>query len=127
MKDPADRFQTCEELIASLQGQPIATAGFARAGGPPTPARPTTAAPPAIASQPTTPINSPSVERRARPRSERGIADRSPQLRAHSASPLVWAPLAVLVRGGGAFFYVRSKAGAESPAAKSDSSATDTT
>jgi len=126
MKDPADRFQTCEELIASLQGQPIATAGFARAGGPPTPARPT-AAPPPIASQPTTPINSPSVERRARPRSERGIADRSPVMRGDSTSPFVWAALAALVLGGGAFFYVRSKAGAESPAAKSDSSATDTT
>src|SRR4029077_1770228 len=42
-------------------------------------------------------------------------------------SPLVWAALAALVLGGGAFFYVRSKAGAESPAAKSDSSAADTT
>ena len=27
MKDPADRFQSCEELVASIQGQPIAAAG----------------------------------------------------------------------------------------------------
>src|ERR687897_394788 len=31
MKDPADRFQSCEELVASLQGQPIAAAGSVRA------------------------------------------------------------------------------------------------
>ncbi|HEX9053922.1 MAG TPA: serine/threonine-protein kinase, partial [Gemmatimonadales bacterium] len=66
MKDPADRFQTCEELIASLQGQPIATSGFLRVAAGSTPARATVppaaaaasaAAAPAIASQPTTPIN----------------------------------------------------------------------
>src|ERR671910_477902 len=31
MKDPADRYQSCEELVASLQGQPIAAAGSVRA------------------------------------------------------------------------------------------------
>ena len=31
MKDPADRFQSCEELVASIQGQPIAAAGSVRA------------------------------------------------------------------------------------------------
>src|SRR6266498_2803449 len=31
MKEPADRFQTCEELIASLQGQPMANAGSFKA------------------------------------------------------------------------------------------------
>src|SRR4029453_17402518 len=27
MKEPAERFQSCEELLAALQGQPIATIG----------------------------------------------------------------------------------------------------
>ena len=27
MKDPADRFQSCEELVASIQGQPTAAPG----------------------------------------------------------------------------------------------------
>ena len=31
MKDPFDRFQTCEELIGSFQGQPIAAPGALRA------------------------------------------------------------------------------------------------
>ena len=30
-KDPEDRFQNCEELVAALQGQPIAAAGSVRA------------------------------------------------------------------------------------------------
>src|SRR6478735_9130891 len=31
MKDPAERYQSCEELVASIQGQPIAAAGSVRA------------------------------------------------------------------------------------------------
>ena len=31
MKDPADRYQSCEELVASIQGQPIAAPGAVRA------------------------------------------------------------------------------------------------
>ena len=31
MKDPADRFQSCEELVASIQGQPTAAPGAVRA------------------------------------------------------------------------------------------------
>jgi serine/threonine protein kinase len=135
MKDPADRFQTCEELIASLQGQPIATSGFLRSRTGPAPARatapPAAAAPaapvPPIASQPTTPINSPSVERRARPRPERGIADRSPVMRRKKSSPFAWVALLLIAAGGGAFFYFRTRAGAESPAVRSDSTAADTT
>ncbi|MGE5687270.1 MAG: protein kinase domain-containing protein [Gemmatimonadota bacterium] len=135
MKDPADRFQTCEELIASLQGQPIATSGFLRVAAGSTPARATVppaaaaasaAAAPAIASQPTTPINSPSVERRARPRPERGIADRSPVMRRKKSSPFAWVALLLIAAGGGAFFYFRARAGAETPAVRSDSTAADT-
>jgi len=130
MKDPADRFQTCEELIASLQGQPIATAGFVRSSVTPRPSTaipPRPAAPPAIASQPTTPINSPSVERRSMPRPERRMAERSPVMRREKSSPFVWAAVAVVVLGAGAFFYVRSRAGAETPGTTRDSTAADTT
>src|ERR671924_3771 len=74
MKDPFDRFQTCEELIASFQGQPIAAPGAVRnsvstyvgaaavatgsavvGGG---------SSLPPIVSQPTTPLDSPLVNRR---------------------------------------------------------------
>src|SRR4029079_3681146 len=68
MKDPADRFQSCEELVASIQGQPTAAPGAVRVsaaagamvGGrasTPTVASPSGGIPP-IVSQPTTPIDS---------------------------------------------------------------------
>src|SRR5918992_1594372 len=75
MKDPADRFQSCEELVASLQGQPIAAAGSVRAsvatagvvaataGGSGVPS-PGLGGPALIVSQPTTPLESPLVNRR---------------------------------------------------------------
>jgi len=113
MKEPADRFQTCEELIASLQGQPTANPGSLRASAQGGRASGT----PAIASQPTTPINSPSVERRARPRPERGIADRSPVLRRESSSGLVWVLPVLALLGAGGFFYFKSKGAAEAPGA----------
>jgi serine/threonine protein kinase len=112
MKEPADRFQACEELIASLQGQPTAGPGSFKAAQPGR-----SSAPPAIASQPTTPINSPSVERRARPRPERGIADRSPVMRKSSGSPVLWILLLVGMLGAGGFFYFRSISGDSTPAA----------
>ena len=64
MKDPADRFQSCEELVASIQGQPTAAPGavrVSRGGGDgrrpvsaPTVPSPSGGVPP-IVSQPTTP------------------------------------------------------------------------
>jgi eukaryotic-like serine/threonine-protein kinase len=119
MKEPADRFQACEELIASLQGQPTANAGAFKATQP---GRSTGT--PAIASQPTTPINSPSVERRARPRPERGIADRSPVMRQSSGSPVLGILLLMGVLGAGGFFYYRSMSGGAAPAAASSKDST---
>ena len=79
MKDPFDRFQTCEELIASFQGQPIAAPGACGERGHLIPSRATAAAGagaasglsgaglPPIVSQPTTPLDSPLVNRRLTP------------------------------------------------------------
>src|SRR6185503_18966727 len=79
MKDPADRFQSCEELVASIQGQPTAAPGTVRAssaaamvGGGGRTSAPTVPSPiggmSPMVSQPTTPIESPLVNRRTTPR-----------------------------------------------------------
>jgi serine/threonine protein kinase len=123
MKDPFDRFQTCEELIASFQGQPIAAPGAVRtsvatfvgaaavatgagvgAGG----------GLPPIVSQPTTPLDSPLVNRRLSPLERREIprrvADRSVAMRTKSSSwAWLWLMLAILGGGGGAFYYYQAR------------------
>ncbi len=105
MKDPADRFQSCEELVAALQGQPIAVGMM----------RPSSAAPAvaAIASQPTTPINSPAVDRRhvteRRDSPSRRVADRSVALRHRRNRTWPWVLLAVLGGGGGALYYYAAR------------------
>ncbi len=124
MKDPADRFQSCEELVASIQGQPTAAPGTVRASaaavtvGGRTSAGATMPSPvgglPPIVSQPTTPIESPLVNRRATPRERRDaprrVADRSLAMRqgAGSSWGWIWLVLAVLGGSGGAFYYYRS-------------------
>jgi serine/threonine protein kinase len=125
MKDPADRFQSCEELVASIQGQPTAAPGTVRAsaatamvsgartGGGATVPSPVGGLPP-IVSQPTTPIESPLVNRRATPLERRDVprrvADRSLAMRGGSGSSWawLWLVLAVLGGGGGAFYYYKS-------------------
>src|SRR5690242_19124108 len=126
MKDPADRFQSCEELVASIQGQPTAAPGTVRAstaaavvggartgGGAATVPSPVGGLPP-IVSQPTTPIESPLVNRRATPRERRDlprrVADRSLAMRGGSGSSWawLWLVLAVVGGGGGAFYYYKS-------------------
>jgi serine/threonine protein kinase len=122
MKDPADRFQSCEELVASIQGQPTAAPGTVRAsmaaavaGGRTSAATvpsPVGGLPP-IVSQPTTPIESPLVNRRATPRERRDlprrVADRSLAMRGGSGSwAWLWLVVAVLGGGGGAFYYYKS-------------------
>jgi serine/threonine-protein kinase len=145
MKDPADRYQSCEELVASIQGQPTAAPGAVRAsaaagamvGGrasTPRVASPSGGIPP-IVSQPTTPIDSPLVNRRATPLERRDlprrVADRSLAMRGGPGSSWawLWVVLAVLGGGGGAFYYYKSRGFAPGIGAEADSaaSAADTT
>jgi serine/threonine protein kinase len=123
MKDPADRFQSCEELVASIQGQPTAAPGAMRlsaaaasvssGSGAATVPSPIGGMSPLIVSQATTPLDSPIVDRRAVPRSaqdgSRRVADRSLAMRGSGSSwGWLWIVLAVLGGGGGAFYYYSS-------------------
>jgi serine/threonine protein kinase len=120
MKDPFDRFQSCEELIASFQGQPIAAPGAVRSSiatfAPATAAVAGAGASiggsglPPIVSQPTTPLDSPLVNRRLTPRERRElprrVADRSVAMRHTSSSKSwLWILLAIVGGAGGAFYY----------------------
>jgi serine/threonine protein kinase len=120
MKDPFDRFQSCEELIASFQGQPIAAPGAVRSSiATFAPAAAAVASAgvsvggaglPPIVSQPTTPLDSPLVNRRLTPRERRElprrVADRSVAMRhSNSSWSWLWILLAVLGGAGGAFYY----------------------
>ena len=130
MKDPNDRFQSCEELVASIQGQPIAAAGSVRASvaavgvgaGVATMPSPARGGPPLIVSQPTTPLDSPLVDRRVTPRERRDlprrVADRSVAMRGSGSSwAWLWLVLAVLGGVGGAYYYYRAKGFAAGPMA----------
>jgi hypothetical protein len=137
MKDPADRFQSCEELVASIQGQPIAAAGSVRASvatvaaGANTGAgaiSPVVGGAPLIVSQPTTPIESPLVNRRMTPRERRDaprrVADRSLAMRGSGSSwAWIWVVLAVLGGIGGGFYYYRSRGFATGVGLEVDSTA----
>jgi serine/threonine protein kinase len=123
MKDPYDRFQSCEELVASFQGHPIAAAGSVRNSvvGAFTGAAAIAAGAsvgggglPPIVSQPTTPLDSPLVNRRLTPMERREIprrvADRSVAMRTSSSSwAWLWILLAVLGGAGGAFYYYEAR------------------
>ena len=125
MKDPFDRFQACEELIASFQGHPIAapgsvrtsTATFAPAAAAVAGAGASLAGAggfPPILSQPTTPLDSPLVNRRLTPRERREIprrvADRSVAMRPTTSSwAWLWIVLAILGGVGGAFYYYTAR------------------
>ena len=138
MKDPADRFQSCEELVASIQGQPIAAAGSVRASvatvaaGASTGAgavSPVVGGAPLIVSQPTTPMDSPLVNRRATPRERRDaprrVADRSLAMRGSGSSwAWIWVVLAVLGGIGGGFYYYKSRGFATGVGVGVDSTAT---
>jgi serine/threonine protein kinase len=125
MKDPFDRFQTCEELIASFQGQPVAAPGALRTSmATLAPAAAAVAGAgasvgggaglPPIVSQPTMPLDSPSVNRRLSPLERRDVprrvADRSVAMRTKTSSwPWLWLLLAVLGGAGGAFYYYTAR------------------
>ena len=149
MKDPADRFQSCEELVASIQGHPTAAPGAVRAsvaagvgasrgsGGATTPS-PSGGLPP-IVSQPTTPLDSPLVNRRATPGERRDtprrVADRSLAYRGGSGGSWAWLWLVLAIAGGGAgaFYYYNARGfaggitSADSAAADSAAMPADTT
>jgi serine/threonine protein kinase len=110
MKDPADRFQSCEELVASLQNQPIAPPGAVRSTLTSAP-KPSIAT---ISSQPTTPISAASVDRRLsggqrRDVPGRRVADRSAVMKAGIGMP-AWpfVVLAVIGGGAGALYYYKA-------------------
>ena len=138
MKDPADRFQSCEELVASIQGQPIAAAGSVRASvatvaaGASTGAgvvSPVVGGAPLIVSQPTTPMDSPLVNRRITPLERRDaprrVADRSLAMRGSGSSwAWIWVVLAVLGGIGGGFYYYKSRGFATGVGVGEDSTAT---
>jgi serine/threonine protein kinase len=139
MKDPADRYQSCEELVASIQGQPIAAAGSVRtsvatvaAGVSTGTASPVVGGAPLIVSQPTTPLESPLVNRRMTPQERREtpsrrVADRSLAMRSSGSSwAWIWVVLAVLGGIGGGFYYYKSRGFATGVGAGTDSAAVDT-
>lgn len=124
MKDPFDRYQSCEELIASFQGHPIAAPGAVRTSMATLAASAAVAGAgasvggglglPPIVSQPTTPLDSPLVNRRLSPLERRDIprrvADRSVAMRTKTSSwAWLWLLLAILGGGGGAFYYYKAK------------------
>jgi hypothetical protein len=123
MKDPFDRFQTCEELLASFQGQPIAAPGAVRTSmATLAPAAAVAGAAvggggtglPPIVSQPTTPLDSPLVNRRVSPLERREVprrvADRSVAMRNKGSSGAwLWVLLAVFGGAGGALYYYTAR------------------
>jgi serine/threonine protein kinase len=124
MKDPFDRFQSCEELIASFQGQPIAPPGAVRTSMATLAQTAAVAGAgasigggsglPPIVSQPTTPLDSPLVNRRLSPLERREVprrvADRSVAMRNKGSSwAWLWVLFAVLGGGGGAFYYYMAR------------------
>jgi serine/threonine protein kinase len=122
MKDPFDRFQSCEELVASFRGQPIAAPGAVRASVATFVGSAAAVAGaavgdggglPPIVSQPTTPLDSPLVNRRLTPLERREVprrvADRSMAMRPSASSwAWLWVLLAVLGGAGGAFYYYKA-------------------
>ncbi|MEO8091041.1 MAG: serine/threonine-protein kinase, partial [Gemmatimonadales bacterium] len=124
MKDPFDRFQSCEELVASFRGHPIAAPGAVRSSaatfvgsaaavGVGAAGTDGTGLPP-IVSQPTAPLDSPLVNRRLTPLERREVprrvADRSVAMRPSASSwAWLWVLLAVLGGTGGAIYYWKAR------------------
>jgi serine/threonine protein kinase len=125
MKDPFDRFQSCEELVASFRGHPIAAPGSVRSSVATFVGSAAAVAGkgagvgdggglPPIVSQPTTPMDSPLVNRRLTPLERRDVprrvADRSMAMRPSASSwAWLWVLLAVLGGAGGALYYYKAR------------------
>ena len=116
MKDPQDRFQTCEELVAAMKGQPTAPAGAIRArsgAGSSAPAAPAAPPAPALANQPTTPLSSAAVDRRQMPADRRAaprrVADRSAAMKS-SGNSRAWLWLLLTIGGAaaGMLYYYKA-------------------
>ncbi len=140
MKDPADRFQTCEELIEEMQGQPIAAPGALKARSATVPISAQVAAvgagagalpgagaraprlSPQFASQSTVPISAPTVDRRkqlgGRRATPRRVADRSLAMRSQPSHPWLWTAIAVVGGLIAAAYYYFSHGFASSHAAR---------
>ncbi|MEO8201117.1 MAG: protein kinase [Gemmatimonadota bacterium] len=110
MKDPNDRFQTCEAMIAQLEGELVAAAGTMRGSG--------VNAAPRSPSQPTSAITQPSGEGRAtlaRPITHGGkrpVARRSDP----GTRGVLWGMVALLaIVGGGAAYYFLARRPDASP------------
>jgi serine/threonine protein kinase len=123
MKDPFDRFQSCEELVASFRGHPIAAPGAVRSSVATFVGSAAAVAGagvgdggglPPIVSQPTTPMDSPLVNRRLTPLERRDVprrvADRSMAMRPSASSwAWLWVLLAVVGGAGGALYYYKAR------------------
>ena len=112
MKDPNDRFQTGDELLAALEGHPIASAGAARAmvGGGRSSAAPTTPLP----KIPISPTQGPPAIGGTR----RAVASR-PEATQKSGGAGLWLGLLLLIGagGGGAYYQFVYKPGLAAKAA----------
>jgi TonB family protein len=106
-KEPADRYQSCEQLVAELQRDSVAPPGSLRARPGDAPAPPLAVIPSPPAPAATTVISGTAPPRR--------VAQRSPVLQQRERRSWPWAAAAavLLAAGGGGYFYLSRSVSAE--------------